>query len=130
MNVPAIYSLIALKGSNLHIGPYIVTLHGRKKMRLLFEAMLRGSGEGSDGLRREQLRAEVYSDPQPAATQIPSRRLRESQDGSLSKLISRSRNFLKESLRDSPWSHEVDWLVYSEKSRTWQLLQSKAVRMR
>lgn len=119
-----IHSLISLKGSNLHIGQHIVALHGRKKTRLLLEAMLKANPR-EEGLHREQLKREVYSDgdlPQPHL----SSRLRESQDGSLSKLISRSRSFLNESLRDTAWSNEVDWFVYSEKNRKWQLVRNRA----
>ncbi len=57
---PCIYSLIALKGSNLHIGQHIVALHGRKKTKLLLEAMLSQSREG---LRMEVL---VSSSADPA----------------------------------------------------------------
>ncbi|MBC7533931.1 MAG: hypothetical protein H7318_20380 [Oligoflexus sp.] len=117
-------SLISLKGSNLHIGQHIVALHGRKKTRLLLEAMLK-AGSHEEGLHREQLKREVYSNP-ALPQQTTSSRLRESQDGSLSKLISRSRSFLKESLRDTAWSHEVDWFVYSEKNRKWQLMRNRA----
>ncbi len=116
---PSLYSLISLKGSNLYIGSHIVALHGRKKTRLLLEAMLKEGG-GEEGLHREQLKREVYSDAEASPVALSSR-LRESQDGSLSKLISRSRSFLKESLRDTTWSSEVDWFVYCQAARRWQL---------
>lgn len=115
---PSIYSLISLKGSNLYIGPHIVSLHGRKKTKRLLEAMLKGD-ERETGLHREQLKSEVYGGERSSSAM--SLRLRESQDGSLSKLISRSRSFLRESLRDTSWAQEVDWFVYSQAERRWQL---------
>ncbi|MBC7662042.1 MAG: hypothetical protein H7249_20295 [Chitinophagaceae bacterium] len=119
---------IVLKGSNLHIGQHIVALHGRKKTRMLLEAMM-GDNPGEPekkprpkGIDREYLRREVYA---ARADMDVSLRLRESQDGSLSKLISRSRKFLLESLAETPWSRELDWLVYSDEDRSWQLVRRK-----
>ncbi len=127
MNTLSIYSLIALKGSNLHIGHHIISLHGRTKTRLLLEAMLLGGEGGTEGLKRDQLRYKVYQDALALPLQAsPSSRLRESQDSSLSKLISRSRSFLKESLRDTEWSSELEWFVYSERERNWKLVQIRA----
>jgi len=129
MLVPNIYSLIALKGSNLHIGHHILSLQGRKKTLRLMEAMLSSGCGGQEGFKRDQLRAHVYHDQDfatVASRAEPSQRLRESQDGSLSKLISRSRRFINESLQDTDWSRSLDWFVYSDKERKWQLVQNRA----
>ncbi|RYZ53208.1 MAG: hypothetical protein EOP07_18245 [Proteobacteria bacterium] len=121
----SISSHIALKGSNLHIGQHIVALHGRKKTRMLVEAMINSDRDGQ-GMNREDLRRHVYQLPGRLGAQEASPRLLESQDGSLSKLISRSRSFLKESLEGSAWSRQLDWFVYSDKERKWQLVQIRA----
>ena len=118
----ALTPVITLKGSNLHIGQHIVTLHGRKKTKALLEAMLT---EQQQGIRRDQLRSKVY-EHSSSSLQPPSLRLKEAQDGSLSKLISRSRNFLNQSLADTPWSEQIEWFVYQEKERRWQLYQQRA----
>jgi hypothetical protein len=107
---------IRLKGTNLYINQHIVSLRTRTKTLLLVKAMLAENGERA--MDRESLRSHVYDCPEE-----PSERLRISQDSSLNKLISRSRTFLAESLRDSDLSRSIDWFVYCNRERTWRLFE-------
>lgn len=102
---------IELRGSNLHIGPHIIPLKTRNKTLLLVEAMLQ-----DDPINKDCLRRRVYASPEP-----PSERLRLAQECSLNKLISRSRNFLAQSLATSELSARIQWFVYSNRERTWRL---------
>lgn len=107
-------SMIQLRESNLHVGSYIIPLYGRKKMLHLVQVMI----EGGRDLNRPELRKAIY---RTNTDEEQSFRLRDSQDCSLSKLISRSRRHLKLALSGTPWGQTIDWFVYSEKGKFWRL---------
>ena len=112
-------TMIQLRESNLHVGSYIIPLYGRKKMMHLVQVMI----EGGRGLSRPELRKAIYrSNPD----EEQSFRLRDSQDCSLSKLISRSRRHLKLALGGTPWGQTIDWFVYNEQGKFWRLHELRA----
>lgn len=112
----SLVTMIQLRESNLHVGSYIIPLYGRKKMLHLVQVMIEGGG----GLSRPELRSAIY---RCNSDEEQSFRLRDSQDCSLSKLISRSRRHLKLALGGTPWGQTIDWFVYSERGKYWRLHQ-------
>ncbi len=114
-----------LKGSNLHVNQHIVALHGRKKTKALVAALL-AEQDPRGGTERRLLREEVY--PLSGAdghSREPSSRLRECQDTSLTKLISRSRRFLRDSLQETGLAEVFEWFVYRHEERRWYLYEEK-----
>ena len=109
-----IVTMIQLRETNLHVGSYIIPLHGRKKMMQLIQIMI----SDEKGMSRAELRGSIYK--QNSSDEL-SFRLRDSQDCSLSKLISRSRRYLKLALDGTPWGRSIDWFVYHEQEKFWSL---------
>ncbi len=114
MNPRHTLSMIQLKGSNLYVGHYIIPLHGRKKMHQLILALF----AREEGLSRKGIRKIIYRNEDESLLSL---RLIDSQDASLSKLISRSRRHLKITLADTPWAKAIDWFVYDDVSKLWHL---------
>jgi hypothetical protein len=106
-------NLIELRGTNFHVGSFIIPLQGRKRMHALIKFLL----EHPEGAKRDCIRGAIY----PHSAKELSFRLRDSQDCSLSKLISRSRGYLKQALSDSELGQSIRWLVYCEDKKFWRL---------
>ncbi len=104
---------IELRGTNFHVGAFIIPLHGRKRMYALIKFL----HENPDGAKREKIRCAIY----PDSSKELSFRLRDSQDCSLSKLISRSRRYLKQALSDHEMGKNIRWLMYCDDERCWRL---------
>ncbi|RYZ91215.1 MAG: hypothetical protein EOP04_01270 [Proteobacteria bacterium] len=104
---------IELRGTNFHVGAFIIPLHGRKRMYALIKFLL----ENPEGAKRDRIRCAIY----PDSSKELSFRLRDSQDCSLSKLISRSRRYLKQALADHDVGKHIRWLMYCGDERCWRL---------
>lgn len=118
MNENTIITMIQLRGTNLYIGSYIIPLHGRKRMLSLISYLI----DKDRPVERHEIRKAIYKQPHERDLSF---RLRDSQDCSLSKLISRSRRYLKFALADTPWSASIDWFIYEDRTKTWTFYQAK-----
>lgn len=107
-------TVVQLRSTNLFIGPYIVPLYGRKRMLSLVQFLIQQDGPA----QRIKIRKTIYKHDNE---QDLSFRLRDSLDCSLSKLISRSRRFLQQALKDTPWGTSIEWFYYHEDQKSWSL---------
>jgi hypothetical protein len=104
---------VKLIEKNLWVNSIMIPLLTRDRTLDLVQAFFCSEGPG---LKKEEIMMAVYG-----AEQRDSHRYRESLDTRLTKLLSRTRKFLSESLEAAHLPFHLDWLVYDLKTRSYYL---------
>ncbi len=107
---------IRVQHKNLRVGDFIIPLHCKKRTLELVKYL----ANTSRGASRSELRKHIYGKSQADLANM-SERLIECQEMSLSKLISRSRKYLKLSLQGTEWEKTIEWFVYDDIQKIWFL---------
>ncbi len=106
---------VKLVDQTLWVNRLMIPLGTRPKTLDLIEVFF---SEKGTTLAKEQIMEIVYG-----STEGKSRRWIESLDGRLTKLMSRTRSFLEDSLTHAYHNKKIDWLVYEPKTKTYHLYQ-------
>jgi hypothetical protein len=104
---------IQLLEKSLWVNRTMIPLSSRMKTFQLIEAFFKTD---SLAMSKAEILSAVYG-----SQQTRSERFTTAQDTNLTKLVSRTRSFLEESLNYIPQAQPIDWLVFDIKSRKYQL---------
>lgn len=109
---------IRLIDKNLWVNSIMIPLVTRDKTLDLVQVFFFSEGRG---LKKDEILMAVYG-----AEKRDSQRYRESLDIRLTKLLSRTRKFLKESLEAVHLPFHLDWLVFDVRTKSYHLYKIRA----